>query len=38
MSMASDQQHPAITVALGEDFVATVELMAECRALRFEER
>jgi 2-(1,2-epoxy-1,2-dihydrophenyl)acetyl-CoA isomerase len=26
MSMASDQQHPALTVATGEDFVATVEL------------
>jgi 2-(1,2-epoxy-1,2-dihydrophenyl)acetyl-CoA isomerase len=26
MSMASDQQHPEVTVALGEDFVATVEL------------
>jgi 2-(1,2-epoxy-1,2-dihydrophenyl)acetyl-CoA isomerase len=26
MSMAADQRHPAITVALGEDFVATVEL------------
>jgi 2-(1,2-epoxy-1,2-dihydrophenyl)acetyl-CoA isomerase len=26
MSMASDQQHPALTVAVGEDFVATVEL------------
>jgi 2-(1,2-epoxy-1,2-dihydrophenyl)acetyl-CoA isomerase len=26
MSMASDQQQPALTVALGEDFVATVEL------------
>jgi 2-(1,2-epoxy-1,2-dihydrophenyl)acetyl-CoA isomerase len=26
MSMASDQQHPEVTVELGEDFVATVEL------------
>jgi len=26
MSMVPDQQHPALTVALGEDFVATVEL------------
>jgi 2-(1,2-epoxy-1,2-dihydrophenyl)acetyl-CoA isomerase len=26
MSMASDQQQPELTVALGEDFVATVEL------------